>query len=501
MLSTFYFPYVAMLASTSIPSLLGEVLSEGQVPHALSLTSKLVDTSEPEHVPMLLRLRGDLQLSIGLDVDADDSFREAQKMMLASKEQVRFLSCRNAGWQALFRQRYGTAMSCFTRLVEQPHGDLSLRLEGMFGTFCVLFSVCCLREAYEALDSLEALLDTGCVDVANTSADQIIGGSRFCDAGAGYITVDRADGWRQLVNAVRFDLFIQSELRTQEALSDHVYWQSGLSGEEGLPTVGGNASHAQAVTAAFLHHRIRYLKRLMHMANGDRDAAHELTQHAEWAAKRGMSAYQGAVRTEIVLASLAVGCATLAETLLSVLGAERLPQGLQQLEYLYALFKLRHQQGRSGESQKLYKRYALGSMRCIRNEASTLLRYAQRSLKPPAQLDDISARLPARYRRAYVYLQDNLERKDLSVQEIAAVIGVTARALQSAFKTSLGSTPSEIVRQLRMQRIRTELEAKDSMHENDILGTANRWGVSNRSTLLNGYRREFNEAPSDTVNR
>jgi transcriptional regulator GlxA family with amidase domain len=119
----------------------------------------------------------------------------------------------------------------------------------------------------------------------------------------------------------------------------------------------------------------------------------------------------------------------------------------------------------------------------------------------PEQLDDIGARLPARYRRAYRYLVDNLDRKDLSIREIAGEIGVTERALQSAFKSSLGSTPSEIVRRLRMERIRAELQTSEGAHENGILATANKWGVSNRSTLVNSYRREFNEAPSDTLNR
>ncbi|NIF99764.1 hypothetical protein F3J18_31625, partial [Burkholderia sp. Ax-1720] len=41
--------------------------------------------------------------------------------------------------------------------------------------------------------------------------------------------------------------------------------------------------------------------------------------------------------------------------------------------------------------------------------------------------DDVSARLPAKYRRAYRYVLDNLDRADLSVREIATQIGVTER--------------------------------------------------------------------------
>jgi AraC-like DNA-binding protein len=208
------------------------------------------------------------------------------------------------------------------------------------------------------------------------------------------------------------------------------------------------------------------------------------------------------VRIEIVLASLVGGATSLAESMLTSLTAEvRMPQSHRQLEYLYCLAKLRHVEGRSGESLELYTRYALAAVSCIRDEAVALARYGQRIARAPEQLDDIGARLPARYRRAYRYLVDNLERKDLSIREIAAQIGVTDRALQSAFAASLGSTPTEIIRRLRMERIRAELEGHDSAHEHGILATAVKWGVSNRSTLINGYRREFNESPSDTLNR
>jgi len=242
---------------------------------------------------------------------------------------------------------------------------------------------------------------------------------------------------------------------------------------------------------------------LTRLASGERDAGHTLGLHAEWAGKQSLVGYQGVVRLEIVLASLAAGASTFAESILTLLGNEvRIAQTHRHLEYLYCLSKLRHLQGRDSDSRQLYARYAMSAVRCIRDEASTMSRHTQRAVRAPEQqLDDIGARLPARYRRAYRFLVENLERKDLSIREVAAQIGVTERALQSAFKNSLGSTPSEIIRRLRMERIRADLEASDGAHERGILATASRWGVSNRSTLVNGYRREFNEAPSDTLNR
>jgi hypothetical protein len=34
-----------------------------------------------------------------------------------------------------------------------------------------------------------------------------------------------------------------------------------------------------------------------------------------------------------------------------------------------------------------------------------------------------------------------------------------------------------------------------------VLDVAKKWGVQHRSTLINGYRRVFQEAPSETMGR
>jgi hypothetical protein len=37
--------------------------------------------------------------------------------------------------------------------------------------------------------------------------------------------------------------------------------------------------------------------------------------------------------------------------------------------------------------------------------------------------------------------------------------------------------------------------------DRNVLNAANKWGVHNRSTLVSGYRRQFQEAPSETLER
>lgn len=484
MLVTYYFPYVSMLNAASVSSSVVELIRNGHVHAAAANVQRLVDSHDDAPPAALLQLQGDLQLSLGMEVDADDSYREAQKRMRDDKDGMRFASCRNAGWQALFRYRYGTAMSCFMQIADHPLASVALRLDALFGAFGVLFSVGRLRDADAVLDTLEDLLDEATSNGA----------------------FHHADGWQRLLSTVRFDVEAQSTLRSRSALSDHIYWQVGLTGDAAPRVAPQRPAALRLLTGAIedqlLRGRVEFLDGLARLAGGERDAQQQIVAHAEWAGKQGIQNYQSAVRIEIVLASLAGGVSSLAESVLVLLTAEvRMPQSHRQLEYLYCLAKLRHLQGRSGESLEVYTRYALAAVNCIRDEAGALARYGQRIARAPEQLDDIGTRLPARYRRAYRYLLDNLERKDLSIREIAAQVGVTDRALQSAFKTSLGSTPTEIIRRLRMERIRAELEADDSAHEQGILATAVKWGVSNRSTLVNSYRREFNESPSDTLNR
>ncbi|MGN6669126.1 MAG: helix-turn-helix domain-containing protein, partial [Trinickia sp.] len=111
-----------------------------------------------------------------------------------------------------------------------------------------------------------------------------------------------------------------------------------------------------------------------------------------------------------------------------------------------------------------------------------------------------SSRLPGKYRRAYRYMMDNLDQRDLSVREIASHIGVTERAIQAVFKNTLGLSPSQLIRRQRMERIRRNLVDEDGV-VTSVLDVAKKWGVGHRSTLVNSYRQFFNETPSETLAR
>ncbi|WP_255212922.1 helix-turn-helix transcriptional regulator, partial [Burkholderia pseudomallei] len=240
---------------------------------------------------------------------------------------------------------------------------------------------------------------------------------------------------------------------------------------------------------------------LRRLAGGQADALNDLMAHLDWADANGLTSYQNSARQEIALAGLIGNAPHIAEMVLAPLANEiRVGHHHGHLEILYCLAKVNQAQGRTHHSQQLYSRYAMTAVHCARKGACDLARNSPQGHAPHVA-DDISARLPAKYRRAYHFLLSNLERSDLAIGEIAEVIGVTVRSLQNTFKASLGATPSEIIRQERMKRIHRELQGEDARFGQRVLDSGNRWGVPNRSTLLNAYKRQFNEAPSQTLHR
>jgi AraC-like DNA-binding protein len=240
-------------------------------------------------------------------------------------------------------------------------------------------------------------------------------------------------------------------------------------------------------------------------ANGDRAAFARLLEHLNWARDEKLPDYLRTVRLEAALAAFAGAAPQFAETVLDPLINHCSPQpltGQRQIEYLYCYSKTRQHQGRVQEAWQLYSRYTLVAMQCLRDSAHVHRPLGERGAKvASAQLDDVGARLTGKYRRAYHFVLENLNRRDLSVREVAAEIGVTERALQNAFRSLLGLSPRELIRRERMERIRADLMNSAAQGDGSVLRAASRWGVENRSTLVHSYRKQFHEAPSETLER
>ncbi|MEW6343436.1 MAG: helix-turn-helix transcriptional regulator [Paraburkholderia sp.] len=475
MSASIYFAVASTLSSADAASTLFTKMLAGQFRDASAIAAAHADREQGSAGPDYASLQNyaDVQLVLGRYEDAEDIYRRAQKSIRSEHGPMRAALSRNAGWQAFFQSHLSTALKCFKRVDDDADASLELRLESLVGSVLVLFQ-------FGRLDGVRSRLEM-----------------------LGTLAADAADSrWRRLAEVLRADLLAQYRMRSSAQLADHIYWHSAILELRAADLCEASpALPENTPTIAALARRAEYLTHLQALSTGSHAGLGQIDTHLRWSQSAGLDDYHRELRLEVALAALAGNAPNVADTMLRMFGDGAM-HGSQHahwyMEYLYCQSKMRQQQGRLQDHSQMYARYALMSIKHVR--ADSVAMPAAISERASAPADDISARLPGKYRRAYRYLIEHLERPDLSVREVANHIGVTERALQAAFKTHLGYTPSQLIRSRRMEHIRDELLADDT-HASSVLEVANRWGVQHRSTLLNGYRKQYNEAPSETLSR
>ncbi|EDT42869.1 helix-turn-helix transcriptional regulator [Burkholderia ambifaria] len=383
-----------------------------------------------------LQMHADMNLVMGAVAEAEERYRLAQKLMRSTRHVLRIASCCNAGWQSLFRYRFDAAVSCFARIIDEPRATPPERALARLGI------VCALHHLGRAADTSQAL-DAFATEVDGIGAMQEI--------------------WHDVLITLRTDLSIQNELRLATEIGDHAFWQSGLQADSA--SLGTDRLHYDSfdqpnptalvdrLHVPLLRQRMVFLTRLRALARGDRNATADLGTHLRWAQRNNLIGYERTVRLETALAALVAGLPLIAEGALDPLQKSSHVGGVvgRDLDYLYCLAKIRQLQGRTHESLPLYSDYAVTAMHCLRVEAHMLARFANRTAIHMPQRDDVGARLPPKYLRAYLFLLENINSRDLSVRAMAAEIGVSERALQSTFKRCLGMSPIELIRRCRTE--------------------------------------------------
>lgn len=83
--------------------------------------------------------------------------------------------------------------------------------------------------------------------------------------------------------------------------------------------------------------------------------------------------------------------------------------------------------------------------------------------------------------------------------EIAEAMHVSTRTLQQAFRAALGQTPTEVLRELRLHRVRADLLGASSADGLTVTVAAQRWGFTHLGEFAVRYRRRFGETPSQTL--
>ena len=87
--------------------------------------------------------------------------------------------------------------------------------------------------------------------------------------------------------------------------------------------------------------------------------------------------------------------------------------------------------------------------------------------------------------------------QDTSPAKAAKAAGVGLRSLQKAFRECLGTTPSVWLLQLRLRRARQALLAAE--HGTSVASAAHDSGLHHLGRFAHHYRKEFGEAPSETL--
>ena len=106
--------------------------------------------------------------------------------------------------------------------------------------------------------------------------------------------------------------------------------------------------------------------------------------------------------------------------------------------------------------------------------------------------------LPRHVRRVEEYLQAHAH-EPISVDQLAALSGVSLRSLYAGFKQFCGVSPMQYLKQLRLERARAELMGHTQI--DTVAGIALRWGFDHLGRFAIDYKKRFGESPSQTLRR
>lgn len=105
---------------------------------------------------------------------------------------------------------------------------------------------------------------------------------------------------------------------------------------------------------------------------------------------------------------------------------------------------------------------------------------------------------PSTIHRARAYIDEHAD-QPLTVSAIASHVGVSVRALQDSFRRSVGTSPTELVRHVRLTKAHGDLLASDPT-QTTVAKVAARWGF-HAGRFSADYRTRYGVFPSETLRR
>ncbi|MCV7090761.1 helix-turn-helix transcriptional regulator [Mycobacterium interjectum] len=129
--------------------------------------------------------------------------------------------------------------------------------------------------------------------------------------------------------------------------------------------------------------------------------------------------------------------------------------------------------------------------------AGALLECYPSSVSEPASAGDPG--LPEALRDAVAFI-DRHAAGEVGINDIAAAVHLTPRAVQYLFRRRLDTTPTEYLRRVRLQRAHDDLVAGEPS-DGTVSEIARRWGFTHTGRFAGLYRRTYGQSPHATLKR
>jgi AraC-like DNA-binding protein len=455
------------------------LLDDSRLASAVQHGRNLLDQGRTRRHPEVDAVVGQATTRALMALERDEEAEELMQRMLKTydalhRKAIRTLTAVDQAVLLLHLNKPARATATVADIADDVSADPDLRVEVLM----------LLANAYLSLgqhDSAMRALQVA-LDITNASALSAMGA---------------------LVELMQLNVEVAVHVHSADELSDHdlravKLWPWPHRSTQELEAL----LHAAALrfpTNSLAAHRSAQLRAQLRTASNPLMATEEMHNELAWIRSHNLAGVETPFRVEAAIACLGARNAAAANDLLKPLtfDEQKLKQHRFAGEIEYCVSKVHASRGRHGDALHYYKLYSASRILSLRSEAA-LLR-SPRCVSVAADRhsgDSHESRLPARYRRAYRFLIENLDKGELSVRQIAAHIGVTERAVQLAFHKHLGMTPAEVIRERRMANIRADL--LDAGAKGSVLQVAARWGVTNRSTLAHRYKQLYAQSPSQT---
>ncbi len=452
-------------------SVFRRLLAEGKISAALTEATQNAVRSNIGKSMVSFWVRSALDVALLIDC-VDEVFEEFQRYLLAEEgEDLAFNVLHLAAVKAIAKGDVVAVIRNYAGMT-QVQFDASKRCEGLAG----------MAFAFISLADLEttAIL-----------AERLI------------FTAPKNSGWAGLGRLIQADIRGMREWHLQTFFRDHVYWHQSFQEFRAEANEEGDfSSHPQNdIEIIFSQLRTKQLG-LRAMSSTPLQIQH-LHRQYEWGVRELSKTHLTSVKIELAMVVISHNCLHLLTQLLAGIDSESMLtspvySAAQRLELCYCFYKLYRSQGHGDKAKEFYRNYLILSANRTRLSAD-VGHYCDdhKTQRSRVGSDDVSARLPARYRRAYQYMLNHLDQNDLSVQDIANAIDVTARALQQVFKKYLGESPTEVLRRRRIERVHSAL--LNVSNSTLIMDVAKKYGINCRTTLTSEYRKIYAELPSRTL--